>query len=457
MTFQDGATLFNASGILTILVVSTWVARRHPQAFFRAWTLGYGLKFAVIVAEVVAPSLHRPPIFSLIEIAVCLTGAWFIYQSSRHVQGRVAVRPRVYWMITGILLVASASLLAMGIPYFLVGVIPVLIIGAATVWLGTVLTREAHRAGQVGVQWLGIPLIVSGLTPLAFPFMTNTSFAWIGYWLSGLIQLQVGIGMIVYLMEEKADLLRLKHESLIQANQAKLNFLSTVSHELRTPLTSVVGYMELLEDGVEGSLTPGQAQYVSEVRHGTAQLASLIESLLDTVQAEAGALRVNRERLVLSEVVEQALTTLRPLIAKKSLHLSVELPPAAIEVEGDSLRIVQVLNNLVGNAIKFTSAGGTIQIEATVLDAQAHVTVTDSGIGIAPAMLTHVFEPFFQVDHSLTRQHSGSGLGLGITKRLVEKMGGQISVVSQLGEGSQFCFTLPIAAPTRMAEVAASL
>jgi signal transduction histidine kinase len=457
MNVQDGAILFNAYGILTVVAVSWLVSRRHPQPFFWNWARGYGCNLALILTDFVAAAAHRPIPVTLVEIVICLTGAWFFFQTSRLLQGRSALERRLYPIVIAIVAVLSAGALYAGVPYTSVATLPLLSLSASTVWLGIVLTRAVKTAGGVGVQWLGIPLVISGLLPLTFPLSAGTPWSWAGYIASGLIHMQVGTGMIVFLLEENTARLRLEHDRLVEADQAKLMFLSTISHELRTPLTAISGNLELLASEIGGPLTPDQTSFVGWIRQGTRQLGALIESLLDTVQAEAGHLRVKREPFELNETVEQTLASLRALVAKGELTLTTDLPAVGVTVEADPLRVVQVLNNLVGNAIKFTKPGGRIHVAGKIEGDYVQIAVIDSGIGIPEHLISRIFEPFFQVDGSLARKQGGSGLGLAITKRLITMMGGDLLVNSRQGEGSRFTFTLPLAPVRGLADQAVPL
>jgi two-component system, NarL family, sensor histidine kinase BarA len=244
-------------------------------------------------------------------------------------------------------------------------------------------------------------------------------------------------------------------ERLQEADRVKSNFLATVSHELRTPLTSVIGYSEMLLEGIAGELNDEQREYVRTVMEKGDQLLQLITGILDISRMEAGEMRIDRAAFDLDGVITVALSTIAPHARRKKLAMSCTVPPGLPLVLGDRDKIRQVLLNLLGNAVKFTPEGGKIEISAAVGPLVPHggaeapravrVLVRDSGIGVPPEHQKRVFDPFFQVDNTSTREYGGTGLGLSIVKRLVEAHGGAVWVESESGRGSTFSFTIPLA------------
>ncbi len=241
-----------------------------------------------------------------------------------------------------------------------------------------------------------------------------------------------------------------RNAELSQANQhlqeldrLKGDFLNAASHELRTPLASIIGYSEFLEDGMGGPLTPEQQDYLQEIQHGAMRLQRLVDDLLDFARLEAGGYVLDRQDADLRDAISEVARSLVPQASAKGIDLCLELPETPLEVRMDPRRIEQVLLNLVGNALKFTPAGGTVRIGAHATDDGARVVVADSGIGIPEEQLPRLFEKFYQVDPSTTRSYGGTGLGLSIAKALVEAHGGAIGVESELSRGSRFWFTVP--------------
>jgi signal transduction histidine kinase len=219
-------------------------------------------------------------------------------------------------------------------------------------------------------------------------------------------------------------------------NEEKSRFLAFMGHELRTPLNSILGFTELLE---VGGLNPRQARYVGNIRSGGRQLLDVINELLDFSRADSGQLRVARERVHVTSVVEAVLEQLRPMADARE----VMLVDAAdqFQVLADPLRLQQVLTNLVNNAVKFTPVQGQVRVDTRARDGWIEVRVSDNGIGIPADELDRIFEPFTRVESSGERRE-GSGLGLSLSRKLSEAMGGTLGVESVPGQGSAFTLKL---------------
>jgi signal transduction histidine kinase len=239
-------------------------------------------------------------------------------------------------------------------------------------------------------------------------------------------------------------------QAALAASQLKSQFVATISHELRTPLTGVLGYSEMLGLGVYGPLEQEQADTLAKIQRNGEHLLALINDLLDFSKLEAGKLELDDQVFDVREQITMTISDCEPQARSKQLvmhsALAGDLPAA---VRGDPLRLRQILLNLLSNAIKFTDAG-TVTVHAGVRRAQygavgtLTIAVEDTGIGIAPADHSAIFDAFRQVDGSYARRSEGTGLGLSITRRLVELMGGEITLDSQLGTGSRFTVTLPL-------------
>ena len=242
------------------------------------------------------------------------------------------------------------------------------------------------------------------------------------------------------------ELSRLNAE-LDKANRLKDQFLANVSHELRTPLNSVIGFSDLLlsPDSVVGPLTDTQRDYLETVARNGRHLLHLINELLDLSKIAAGRMQLYRERLDIEALLREAAASVHAQLEARRHTLAIDPPGEPVPVDADHVRLRQVLLNLLSNAIKFTPEGGGITVVARLEDTgrRVRVAVSDTGIGIAPHDQARLFQEFVQLDGGPSRRYEGSGLGLALSKRLVELHGGRIGVKSELHKGSTFWFTLP--------------
>jgi signal transduction histidine kinase/GAF domain-containing protein len=230
-----------------------------------------------------------------------------------------------------------------------------------------------------------------------------------------------------------------------EIDRMKSEFLSMAAHELRTPMTSIKGYSDMLLMGLAGECDERQKQFLDTIKANVDRVLEMVREFSEISRLETGALKLDAKPLHLDDLVSEVIVSLRPQIEAKEINLSVEVPPDSPEVWGDRTRIIQILANLVTNAYKYTPDGGRIAITAQWFDDSMQVDIADTGIGIAPQDQEKLFTRFFRADHPGVRRVVGTGLGLSITKSIVEMHGGHIWVESQLGEGSTFSFTLPLA------------
>ena len=236
-----------------------------------------------------------------------------------------------------------------------------------------------------------------------------------------------------------------KSREIEVASQHKSQFLANMSHELRTPMNSVLGFTEMLADGLYGELPERAMKALERVQSNGKHLLGLINDVLDLSKIEAGQLTLALEDYALGQVVQNVKSTAESLAKAKGIELTANVQDGIPIGRGDERRLTQVLLNLVGNAIKFTDKG-SVAISARALDGSFVIAVKDTGPGIAPEDQRKIFEEFQQVDNSSTRQKGGTGLGLAISKRIVEMHGGRIEVESVGGEGSTFRIVIPVQA-----------
>ncbi|GLT21275.1 two-component sensor histidine kinase [Zoogloea oryzae] len=250
-------------------------------------------------------------------------------------------------------------------------------------------------------------------------------------------------GIAMRLLDRQYRITAQFRESQIKAesaNRMKSEFLASMSHELRTPLNGIMGYAELLRESTTGE----NQEFAGVILDSSEHLLDLVNSILDLAKIESGKMELVMRPEPLRTLIDKIVRTYQPPAAKKGLELAVTLAddlPANFVC--DATRVVQVLNNLISNAIKFTDHG-RVEVRVSRVGDELEFVVADSGCGIAPDMLSHVFERFSQADNFLTRRHQGTGLGLALVKELVDLMGGSVNVRSELEKGSEFIVRLPL-------------
>jgi len=268
-------------------------------------------------------------------------------------------------------------------------------------------------------------------------------------------KLEEEINRKTYLLEERTRLLNLlenANRELRELDKLKSTFLANMSHELRTPMNSIIGYTDLLLDGVDGPINEEQEKSLKKIASNARHLLQLINDVLDISKIESGKMKLVIKELDIKWLIESVLPTFEPLLRQKNLTLTINIPDNLPFVYGDEDKVKQIMINLLSNAVKFTHKGG-ITISAKLSDKGIkpgenplflEICVEDTGIGIKEEDITKIFDKFVQADLTTVRQYEGTGLGLSIARGLVSLHKGMIWVTSKYGEGSKFCFTLPI-------------
>jgi len=235
------------------------------------------------------------------------------------------------------------------------------------------------------------------------------------------------------------------NEELRKATEAKSEFLAHMSHELRTPLNVIIGFSELMIDRVPGEINEEQRHCLNDILDSGKHLLNLISDVLDLSKIESGKMKLRLTNFALTKVIESLKNTIMPMLVSKKQSLDIKVDEEFPLVRADEAKVRQVLLNLLSNSNKFTGEGGKLKIEAVRDGDWCQVSVIDNGIGIKKDDQDRIFEPFYQLDNPLTKEKSGTGLGLAVAKQIIERHGGRIWVESEYGRGSRLTFTLPLA------------
>ena len=231
-----------------------------------------------------------------------------------------------------------------------------------------------------------------------------------------------------------------------RANNSKTDFLAVMSHELRTPLTAIMGYEELLSDGITGPVTELQRQQLGRINASARHLLGLIDEILTFARVDIGRERVRWESISVNHTLADAVALVEPMATAKKLDLVVTLLDEDQSIQTDGTKLRQMLVNLLSNGIKFTDKGD-VHLGCAVRNGILEVSIADTGCGIAAENIEFVFEPFWQAEQTATRKTGGTGLGLSVTRKLARLLGGDVTVASRLGSGTTFLLTLPTKAP----------
>jgi signal transduction histidine kinase len=275
-------------------------------------------------------------------------------------------------------------------------------------------------------------VVIAGLLPLPWALV-------------GALAVAIGLlGYRVLAMSRSSAALECRTREAEEANEAKSRFLANMSHELRTPLNGIMGFAELLHDDRLGAVSPEQREGLADILTSSRHLLTLVNDILDLSRVEAGRVSFQPELVDPRSVVGECVDSLRSIADAGAVLVTLEVPRSIPAVRVDPGKLRQVVLNYLSNAINFTPAGGCVTVRVQGVDDRLRLEVSDTGPGIAPRDHERVFFEFEQLHGGLGRRTGGTGLGLAVTKRLVEAQGGTVGVASTLGEGSTFYAELPI-------------
>ncbi|HEY5119597.1 MAG TPA: ATP-binding protein, partial [Anaerolineales bacterium] len=236
-------------------------------------------------------------------------------------------------------------------------------------------------------------------------------------------------------------------ERLSELNQLKADFVANISHELRTPMTHIVGYIDLLADDTFGPVSPQQREALETLHRAAERLNGLIDDLIQFSDTSRGGITLNVQSVSLRDMIQEMLSRMMSKAQRGNVRIEIQLPSDLPPVHVDGRKITWVISQLVDNGIKFTPSGGKVTVRAGGASDRVWVTVEDTGVGIPASRMNELFEPFHQLDGSITRRQGGTGMGLYLCKQIVEAHGSKITLQSKEGSGSMFLFDLPVARP----------
>jgi signal transduction histidine kinase len=300
------------------------------------------------------------------------------------------------------------------------------------------LLKSSVQSADFGDYDLGgaLEAALSGLTVSGVMTLTGGGRVTAQAYIMPLKDGPTGASGVILLISDRSE--------LSQLDEMKSNFVSNVSHELRTPLTSIYVYVDLLLAGRAGTLTSKQKQYLTVVKEQAVNLAKTIEDLLNLSRMKSPGERVKLEKAYIVDAIEESIKRLEDQARQKDIGIEAEVPPDLPPAAADAARVVQVVTNILDNAIKFTPPSGHVEISATKKEPYIQVRVKDNGIGIPPAALPRIFDRMFQAKNGDSADLGGFGLGLAISREIIDFYGGTIWAESEPGMGSTFFFTVPL-------------
>jgi signal transduction histidine kinase len=439
MTLTQFGIILNVAGLLVPLLFSLSIARTYSRPYFSNWVISYAFFLATIVAFL----LPAPPaavfVLDCLKIAFIQLGAWYLIKTAETLKVDRIFHGRVqtfWWLITVLAFVQAV----VGLPFTVVSVGPVLLLVGAHLLMAYELFRLSHPQKHHTKQRLGALVGAVGLWTLAYPLLGGSGTAWLGFALSGVLHLIIGVDMVIFLLEDVALVLRRQNESLMALDRLKSDFISTVSHELRTPLSSIKSATWLLQN----HRTPvTEDELIGTISNQVDVLQRLVNDVLDFAKMESGTLSYKLQPVELMALARAVVNDATPSFTEKGIDLEFDSASARSRVEADPDRLAQVIGNLLSNALKFTAPGGHVTVRLHSEDGWARLAVQDDGVGVPADQRMRIFERFYQVDNSSTRRVGGAGLGLAISRAIIEEgHHGRIWVEDTPGGGSTFFIAL---------------
>lgn len=454
ITFEQLGIILNATGLVVPLVGSLAISWQYRFPFFRYWTLAYVAMAATLPILLLLEAHGRPLSLTYVVIFVYLLHVDLLARSGASLQGQALGRR---WNVFALGALAAVNvLLALSQSYLAVAAAITLMSLVSHAYLGVVLWRIPGEQALGIRRWLGAMVVGMGVWGITYPLLPAQAI-WIGYAIAGLLHLLVGVGMIVLLLAVVSAELDAQNQELEKLDALKSHFIATVSHDLRTPLTIVKGAAGLLKEQTVGPLDGEQIRLVQGLASHADRLTNLVSDLLDFSRIEVGETRYRLEATALGPLLGAVVAEARPAFEEKGLTLRLEATAGARPARIDRMRLAQVVEALLSNALKFTPAPGVVTVTLHEAEDALIVTVHDTGRGIPEALLEQIFARFYQVDNSTTREADGLGLGLAICRAIVEEgHGGRIWAESAPGAGTSFHIHLPAAAAAVPAPMRAS-
>jgi len=445
-------------GIATVLGTLALSNRRH-RAVVGSFATGYGM----LAAGFVGLSLRGlvPEIFSIV-LANCLLGGAIVlfWRGARHMAGKAPRRGIEAGLTGGLALIFLYFTYAQ--PNTEARFLTITVFIVLALWLGGIELWQKAKTGWgaerllVGVCLFGsllfgarIVLILTRASPPDLAHMTALqATAFLLLPIVNDIVLAFGVTWFALskvndeLVTQRVALLEAKEEAE-RASQVKTRFLANMSHELRTPLNAIIGFSQIIKDGLMGPGKPIYANYAHDIFHAGEHLLEIINNLLDISKIEAGKTELRDELVNPVQLVEDSIAAMRVQAAAKHIELATDVPLDTPRIRADTVRMRQVLINLVSNAVKFTEVG-LVKVSISFDAASGfRFAIADTGIGMAPDEIEKALEPFGQVDNAVSRKYAGTGLGLPLAKSLVMLHGGRLEIASMKGSGTTIAVRLP--------------